>query len=62
MPRKHLSPTSIAAFKPATEGFLWDDVAPRLAVRSRHSGAKTFIFKGTLNYRDIRVEVHEQDA
>ncbi|MER2518990.1 MAG: integrase family protein [Candidatus Accumulibacter phosphatis] len=57
MPRKHLSPTSIAAFKPATESFLWDDVAPRLAVRARPSGAKTFIFKGTLNYRDIRVTI-----
>ncbi len=55
--RKHLTPTSIAAFKPATEGFLWDDVAPRLAVRARPSGAKTFIFKGTLNYRDIRMTI-----
>jgi integrase len=35
---------------------------PRLAVRARASGAKSFIFKGTLNYREIRITIGSTDA
>jgi len=61
--RRRLTPTSIAAFpkdrafNPTGENFLWDDVCRWLAVRYRPSGAKTFIFKGALNYRDIRMTI-----
>lgn len=62
MLRQHLTPTRIAAFKPKTEGFLWDDEMPRLCVRARPSGAKSFVFKGTLNYRDIKITIGSTDA
>lgn len=62
MPRQRLTLPRIAAFKPAKEGFLWDEDMPRLAVRARASGAKSFIFKGTLNYREIRITIGSTDA
>lgn len=62
MPRQRLTPQRIAAFKPDGEGFLWDTEMPRLAVRARATGAKSFIFKGTLNYRDIRITIGSAEA
>jgi len=57
MPRQHLTPTRIAAFKPNVRAFLWDDEMPRLAVLARPTGTKTFVFKSTLNYRDILISL-----
>ncbi len=62
MPRQRLTLPRIAAFKPKGEGFLWDEDMPRLAVRARPSGAKSFIFKATLNYKDIRITIGSADA
>jgi len=62
MPRQRLTLPRIAAFKPKSEGFLWDEDMPRLAVRARPSGAKSFIFKATLNYKDIRITIGSADA
>lgn len=62
MPRQRLTPQRIAAFKPDGEGFLWDTEMPRLAVRARATGAKSFIFKGALNYRDIRITIGSAEA
>lgn len=66
MARQRLTIPRIAAFKPTGEGFLWDEEMPRLAVRARPSGnkscKKSFIFKGTLNYRDIRITIGSTDA
>ncbi len=65
MPRQRLTLPRIAAFKPEGEGFLWDEDMPRLAVRARASGAKVskvFIFKGSLNYTDIRITLGSTDA
>lgn len=62
MPRQRLTLPRIAAFNPNSEGFLWDEDMPRLAVRARPSGAKSFIFKGTLNYKDIKVTIGATDA
>jgi integrase len=62
MPRQRLTLPRIAAFKPDGEGFLWDEDVPRLAVRARATGAKSFIFKGTLNYRDIRITIGSTDT
>lgn len=62
MPRQRLTLPRIAAFNPKGEGFLWDEDMPRLAVRARSSGAKSFIFKGALNYKDIRITLGSTDA
>ena len=62
MPRQRLTLPRIAAFSPKKEGFLWDEESPRLAVRARASGSKTFIFKGSLNYLDIRITIGSVDA
>jgi integrase len=62
MPRQRLTLPRIAAFNPTSEGFLWDEGMPRLAVRARATGAKSFVFKGTLNYRDIRITIGGTDA
>ena len=62
MPRQRLTLPRIAAFNPPSDGFLWDEAMPRLAVRARASGAKSFIFKGTLNYREIRITIGSADA
>lgn len=62
MPRQHLTPSRIAAFKPKARAFLWDDEMPRLAVLARPTGTKTFIFKGTLNYRDILISLGSTGA
>ncbi|NMG16738.1 tyrosine-type recombinase/integrase [Aromatoleum bremense] len=62
MPRQRLTLPRIAAFKPKGDGFLWDEDMPRLAVRARPSGAKSFIFKATLNYKDIRITIGSTDA
>ncbi len=62
MPRQRLTLPRIAAFKPEGEGFLWDEDMPRLAVRARASGAKSFIFKGTINYKDVRITIGSTDA
>lgn len=62
MPRQRLTLQRIATFKPAGEGFLWDEEVPWLAVRARASGAKSFIFKGTLNYQAIRLTIGSVDA
>lgn len=62
MPRQRLTLPRIAAFHPKGEGFLWDEEMPRLAVRARSSGTKSFIFKGALNYKDIRITLGSTDA
>lgn len=62
MPRQRLTPPRIAAFKPKSEGFLWDEDAPQLAVRVRASGTKSFIFQSGLGYRDIRITIGSVDA
>lgn len=62
MPRQRLTLPRIAAFNPKVEGFLWDEEMPRLAVRARSTGTKSFIFKGTLNYKDIRITLGSTDA
>lgn len=62
MPRQRLTLPRIAAFKPPGEGFLWDEDMPRLAVRARASGAKSFIFKATINYKDVRITIGSTDA
>lgn len=62
MPRQRLTLTRIAAFNPATESVLWDEDMPRLGVRARPSGAKTFLFKSTLSYTNVRVTIGSVDA
>lgn len=62
MPRQRLTLPRIAAFNPKTEGYLWDEDMPRLAVRARPSGAKSFLFKGALNYQSIRITIGSVDA
>ncbi|TXH33875.1 MAG: DUF4102 domain-containing protein [Burkholderiaceae bacterium] len=62
MPRQRLTLPRIAAFKPKSEGFLWDEDAPQLAVRVRASGSKNFIFQSGLGYRDIRITIGSVDA
>ena len=62
MPRQRLTLPRIAAFNPKTEGYLWDEDMPRLAVRARPSGAKSFLFKGALNYQNIRLTIGSVDA
>ena len=62
MPRQRLTLPRIAAFNPKTEGYLWDEDMPRLAVRARPSGAKSFLFKGALNYQSIRLTIGSVDA
>ncbi|TYC54736.1 DUF4102 domain-containing protein [Zoogloea oleivorans] len=62
MPRQRLTLPRIAAFSPKTEGYLWDEDMPRLAVRARPSGAKSFLFKGALNYQSIRITIGSVDA
>ncbi len=62
MPRQRLTLPRIAAFNPKGEGFLWDEDMPRLAVRARSTGTKSFIFKGALNYKDIRITLGSTDA
>ena len=62
MPRQRLTLPRIAAFNPKGESFLWDEDMPRLAVRARASGAKSFVFKGSLNYKDIRITIGSTDA
>ncbi|MCK0509162.1 tyrosine-type recombinase/integrase [Aromatoleum anaerobium] len=65
MPRQRLTNPRIDAFKPKTESILWDEDMPRLGVRARPSGAKwskSFLFKGTLDYQNIRVTIGSTDA
>ncbi|MDT3668939.1 MAG: integrase family protein [Aromatoleum sp.] len=62
MPRERLTLFRIAAFNPTGEGFLWDTEMPRLAVRARPSGARSFIFKGSLSGKEIRVTIGSTDA
>ena len=62
MPRQRLTLPRVAAFNPTSDGFLWDTDMPRLAVRARPSGAKSFVFKATLNYRDIRLTIGSTDT
>lgn len=65
MPRQRLTLPRINAFSPTSEGYLWDEDMPRLAVRARPSGGKTsksFLFKGTLNYQNIRITIGSVDA
>lgn len=62
MPRQRLTLPRIAAFNPKTEGYLWDEEMPRLAVRARPSGAKSFLFKGALNYQNVRITIGSVDA
>lgn len=62
MPRQRLTLPRIAAFKPKSDGFLWDEDVPQLAVRARASGSKSFVFQGGLAYVDIRITIGSVDV
>ncbi|WP_041645537.1 hypothetical protein [Aromatoleum aromaticum] len=56
MQRKRLTPDRIRRFNcpdGTKQAFLWDTVAPRLAVRAT-AGAKSYIFEAKMNRQTIR--------
>lgn len=64
MQRERLTPTRIDAFAcPAGlyQAFLWDNVAPRLAVRAT-AGAKSFVFESKLDRKTIRITIGDVQA
>ncbi len=64
MSRVRLTPERIRRFTcadGAAQSFLWDTVAPRLAVRVT-AGAKSFIFESKLNRQTIRVTIGDVRA
>jgi integrase len=61
MPKERLTDTRIAAFSPSQEEWL-RDTETRLQVRGRPTGSKTFIFRSTLNYREVRITIGEVGA
>ncbi len=64
MQRERLTPDRIRRFAcpvDATQSFLWDTDAPRLAVRAT-AGAKSFIFEAKLNRQTIRVTIGDVKA
>lgn len=62
MTRQRLTLPRITAFNPDKESFLWDEDMPRLAIRARPSGAKSFVFKGSLAGKEIRITIGSPDA
>ncbi|SIQ11372.1 protein of unknown function [Aromatoleum tolulyticum] len=64
MQRERLTPDRIRRFtcpEGIKQAFLWDTVAPRLAVRAT-AGAKAFIFEAKLNRQTVRVTVGDVRA
>ncbi|WP_295431127.1 integrase family protein [uncultured Thiodictyon sp.] len=61
MAKARLTDTRIAAFNPTSEGWL-RDTETHLSVRARPSGAKTYFFRSTLAYRDIKMTIGEVGA
>ena len=64
MQRDRLTPERIRRFtcpEDSKQAFLWDTVAPRLAVRAT-AGAKSFVFEAKLDRRTIRVTVGDVRA
>lgn len=57
MTRQRLTLPRIKAFNPDKESFLWDEDMPRLAIRARPSGAKSFVFKGSHAGKEIRITI-----
>lgn len=62
MPRQRITLPRIAAFNPPNGGYLWDEDMPRLAVRARPTGSKTFIFQGSFEGKDVRISIGGTDA
>lgn len=58
MSRQRLTETRIKDFSPSHEQYL-KDTDSRLQVRGRPSGSKTFVFRSTLNYREIKITIGE---
>lgn len=56
-----LTETRIATFRPSREEWLKDSES-RLQVRGRATGSKTYIFRSTLNYREIRITIGDVKA
>jgi hypothetical protein len=59
MQRERLTPERIRRFtcpEGTKQAFLWDETAPRLAVRAT-AGAKSFVFEAKLDRRTIRVRI-----
>jgi hypothetical protein len=61
MPKVRLTDTRIAQFNPDREGWL-RDTESHLAVRARPGGTKSYFFKSTLAYRDIKLAIGEVGA
>ena len=50
---------SFACPEGKSQAFLWDSVAPSLAVRSTPSGRKTFVFEGRFDGKTVRINLGE---
>lgn len=64
MQRERLTPERIRRFtcpEGTKQAFLWDETAPRLAVRAT-AGAKSFVFEAKLDRRTIRVTIGDVRA
>ena len=61
MSRSRLTDTRIVAFSPSREEFLKDSES-RLQVRGRPSGSKSFVFRSTFKYREIKITIGEYGA
>ena len=64
MAKINLTPARIKAFTCNTgeQSFLWDSVAPGLAVRAQAGGKKTFIFQAKLGGKAIRITIGDAAA
>jgi integrase len=58
MPKARLTDTRIAAHTHA-DGEWLSDTASNLVVRVRKSGSKSFVFRGMLRYREVRISIGE---
>ena len=56
--RLRLTDTRIAEFYPMREEYL-KDPGTRLQVRGRPSGSKTFVFRSTFRYREVKITIGE---
>ena len=65
MQREKLTPDRIRRFicpPESKQAFVFDTEAPRLAVRTTHAGAKSFIFEAKLNRQTIRITIGDVRA
>jgi integrase len=65
MQRERLTPDRIRRFTcppESKQAFVFDTEAPRLAVRTTHAGAKSFIFEAKLNRQTIRITIGDVRA